>query len=131
MALHSAGFCCVELCGPPSAAKPVSVCFCVGVGVRKSNSVYSGGHLNGFSRARLNRKPLAVVFVHRKALCFPEEQLSFSSKAGEHRQTSPLLRRMLLVSHIHKHPAPSFCLNQCLSPLFNSKVIRDNVYASF
>lgn len=43
--------------------------------MRKSDGAHSGGRgpgglLNGFSRARLNRKPLPVVFVHKEPPLF-------------------------------------------------------------
>lgn len=62
-----------------------------------------GGCLSDLSRALLNGKPPPVVFVHKEALLFWKEQLSFSQRA---QTTLPLPWRMLThtQAHIHIHP---------------------------
>lgn len=80
--------------------------------VRKSDGIYPGACLNGFSRAPLNGKPLPVVFVHKRALLFFQGTIERFTKSQRARTISPLPCRVFsLFSSTHKHPAPSLCLN--------------------
>lgn len=131
--VQSVCFCWVELCGFPSPEN-LALCLFVSVSegetnrktgrqfvcVRKSDGVFSGAVWMVSAEPGWMGSHCLLCLYTKKRFCFSEEQLSFSQKAREHRQPHHCLEGC---SPTHNtHTAPSLGLNQCLSPLSNTKV---------